>query len=251
MDIPTRIATAQVTGLRRVRRVVEAPPFVALLTSSGPGWLSYAAAGHPGRPVLEVASALPVLRAAFGRTRLRFELVAEASPGAAEALLAAGLVVTRQYPLLTADVDEVEQPRAAEGVAVSVVGTRQEAVQASAVATAVFGQEIESDERPVEPAQGGSVLARVGGEPAAVASWTVVADGVTEIVGVATLPQYRRRGLGGLVTAHAVRAAADLAGVTLPWLTPGDQGADRVYRRIGFTRAATAVHLSDPAGDWY
>jgi predicted GNAT family acetyltransferase len=80
----------------------------------------------------------------------------------------------------------------------------------------------------------------------AVASWTPVADGVTEIVGVATLPGFRRRGIGALVTAHTVRAAATLAGVTLPWLTPGDNGADRVYRRIGFSPAATAVHLADP-----
>jgi hypothetical protein len=48
------------------------------------------------------------------------------------------------------------------------------------------------------------------------------------------------------VTAHTVRAAATLAGVTLPWLTPGDSGADRVYRRIGFSPVATAVHLADP-----
>jgi GNAT superfamily N-acetyltransferase len=246
MDIPTRVAAAQLAGLRRVRHVVEAPPFVALLATSGPDLLSYAVAAHPGQPVREVGSALPVLRAAFGKTRLRFELVAEASPGAVETLLAEGLVLIRQYPLLTARASEVELPKSVDHVTVSVVGTREEATQAREIAAVAFGQAIESDEGPPVPTEGGTVLARVGGEPVAVASWTPVADGVTEIVGVATLPGFRRRGIGALVTAHTVRAAATLAGVTLPWLTPGDSGADRVYRRIGFSPVATAVHLADP-----
>ena len=82
------------------------------------------------------------------------------------------------------------------------------------------------------------------GHPAASAVWTGVADSVTEIAGVATLPSARNRGLGSLVTAAATRAAADLAGATLAWLTPGHDGADRIYRRLGFAPTATAVHLS-------
>jgi GNAT superfamily N-acetyltransferase len=245
MDIPTRIAAAQLAGLRRVRHVVEAPPFVALLTTSGPDLLSYALAAQPGQPVREVASALPVLRKAFGKTRLRFELVAEASPGAVEALLAAGLVLMRQYPLLAARASAVELPKTAGDVSVSVVDTREEAMHAREIAAVAFGQAIDPEEEQPKPTDGGTVLARVAGEPVAVASWTPVADGVTEIVGVATLPGFRRRGLGALVTAHAVHAAATLAGVTLPWLTPGDSGAESVYRRIGFTRVSTAVHLAD------
>jgi GNAT superfamily N-acetyltransferase len=66
---------------------------------------------------------------------------------------------------------------------------------------------------------------------------------VSEIAGVATLPAVRGRGLGALVTAAAVEAVRDLAGVRLAWLTPGHDGADRIYRRAGFAPAATAVHL--------
>jgi predicted GNAT family acetyltransferase len=71
-----------------------------------------------------------------------------------------------------------------------------------------------------------------------------VADGVTEIAGVATVSEYRKRGLGALVTAVAVQAAAERAGVTLAWLTPGSDGADRIYRSVGFEPVATAVHLT-------
>ena len=109
---------------------------------------------------------------------------------------------------------------------------------ASASAAAASVSSVEPD-----PADGGSVLATLDGEPVATAAWTAVAGGVTEIVGVATLAAHRSRGLGGLVTAHAVLAAAE-AGGALPWLTPGDDGADRVYRRLGFTPVATAVHLA-------
>lgn len=48
------------------------------------------------------------------------------------------------------------------------------------------------------------MLVRTGGEPVAMAAWTAAADGVTEIVGVGTLPDFRRRGFGPLATAHTV-----------------------------------------------
>lgn len=50
------------------------------------------------------------------------------------------------------------------------------------------------------------------------------------IVGVATLPAYRRRGLGRLVTAAAVRAAR---GTDLAWLYPSPM-ARRLYEGLGF-----------------
>ncbi|HWL38438.1 MAG TPA: GNAT family N-acetyltransferase [Frankiaceae bacterium] len=50
------------------------------------------------------------------------------------------------------------------------------------------------------------------------------------IVGVATLPAYRRRGLGRLVTAAAVHAGA---GADLAWLYPSAM-ARRLYEGLGF-----------------
>jgi predicted GNAT family acetyltransferase len=99
-----------------------------------------------------------------------------------------------------------------------------------------------------EPSNGASVLVRLDGVPVATAGWTAVADGVTEIAGVGTLHSHRRRGLGAIATAFATQQAFELAGATLAWLTPGDDGADRVYRRLGYTPKATAVHLGDPGG---
>ncbi len=65
------------------------------------------------------------------------------------------------------------------------------------------------------------------------------------MAGVATAEPFRRRGLAGVVTAAAARAAAD-AGARLLVLSPGDDGAQRVYARAGFRGVATVLHWSDP-----
>jgi ribosomal protein S18 acetylase RimI-like enzyme len=63
--------------------------------------------------------------------------------------------------------------------------------------------------------------------------------GVTEIVGVGTLPAARRRGLGAAVTAALV-ADARSGGAGVVFLSAGSDDIARMYRRLGFTRVATA-----------
>jgi predicted N-acetyltransferase YhbS len=88
------------------------------------------------------------------------------------------------------------------------------------------------------------------GRPVAVGSHQPVdVDGseVSEVVGVATLPRLRGRGLGaGMASALAAHAAetADLV-----FLAAGDDDVARVYERVGFARLATsAVADRRPAG---
>jgi len=64
-------------------------------------------------------------------------------------------------------------------------------------------------------------------------------DDVTEIVGVATLPAARRRGLGAAVTAALV-ADAQQRGVDVIFLSAGSEAVARIYERVGFRRIATA-----------
>ncbi|HET9138011.1 GNAT family N-acetyltransferase [Actinophytocola sp.] len=242
--VAARIAAAQLSGLRRKRTVVSAPPFIGLLTPGGHPYLSYAVGARPGTAITDLADSLPVLRDAFAPNPMRFELIEEANPGAADVLRAAGLRETGRYPLLTLDVADLVMPPAPDGASVQVLTTLQDAGDAQAVAAAAFDSPMQDPHPPGEPADGGGVLARLDGRPVAAAFWTPVADGVTEIAGVATLPEYRTRGLGALVTAAAVASAGRLAGATLAWLTPGSDGADRIYRRVGFMPTATAVHLT-------
>lgn len=64
-------------------------------------------------------------------------------------------------------------------------------------------------------------------------------DGVTEIVGVATLPAYRRRGLGAAVTAALVADALE-RGVETVLLSAADEEVARMYSSVGFRRVGTA-----------
>jgi ribosomal protein S18 acetylase RimI-like enzyme len=62
----------------------------------------------------------------------------------------------------------------------------------------------------------------------------------TEIVGVATLPSARRRGLGAAITDTLV-ADAFRRGVTFVLLSAGGDDVARIYERVGFRRVATAL----------
>jgi len=64
-------------------------------------------------------------------------------------------------------------------------------------------------------------------------------DAVAEIVGVATLPSARRRGLAAAVTAALVHRALDL-GYQLVFLSAADEAVACIYERVGFRRVGTA-----------
>jgi ribosomal protein S18 acetylase RimI-like enzyme len=68
--------------------------------------------------------------------------------------------------------------------------------------------------------------------------------GVSEIVGVATLPSARRRGLAALVTAALVEDARR-RGADLVFLSAGSEEIARVYGRLGFERIGTAC-IAEP-----
>jgi ribosomal protein S18 acetylase RimI-like enzyme len=65
------------------------------------------------------------------------------------------------------------------------------------------------------------------------------AGDVVEIVGVATLPAARRRGLAGAVTAALARHAID-AGASTVFLSAADASVARMYGRLGFRTVGTA-----------
>ena len=71
-------------------------------------------------------------------------------------------------------------------------------------------------------------------------------EGVTEVVGVATLPAVRRQGLGGAVTGALVEDAL-ARGVETVFLSAGSEDIARVYGRLGFRRVATACVVGEAA----
>nr|WP_239062983.1 GNAT family N-acetyltransferase [Streptomyces sp. SID13031] len=158
------------------------------------------------------------------------------------------MTIVSRPPLLVVEPDGLVLPEFPEGVTASVITSPEEQDEANAVAADAYETDDTTNPFQPDPANGAAVLIRQNGVPVATAAWTAVADGVTEIAGVGTLHSHRRLGLGAIATAYATRQAFETGGATLAWLTPGDDGADRIYRRIGYEPKATAVHLGDPGG---
>ncbi|HEX4472123.1 MAG TPA: GNAT family N-acetyltransferase [Nocardioides sp.] len=81
-----------------------------------------------------------------------------------------------------------------------------------------------------------AITLRCDGVCVAAGMFTPVDEGRCELVGIATLMPYRRRGFGTALTSRLARAAFD-AGAQTVFLTTHDQTALRSYRRVGFREA--------------
>ncbi|MGY1717766.1 MULTISPECIES: GNAT family N-acetyltransferase [unclassified Blastococcus] len=188
------------------------------------------------------------------------EWILECSPEVGVAVRAVGMTVEELPLLVAADPVDVVLPA---GVRLFLVGADDPELphyqHVAALAFAHPGGAADVHEVPLESsaeaqrrtavlreriADGRTVMmvAIEHGQPVAVGSHQPVdVDGteVSEIVGVATLPRLRGRGLGAGVAsalaAHA-RETADLV-----FLAAGDDDVARVYERIGFARVATTA----------
>jgi ribosomal protein S18 acetylase RimI-like enzyme len=194
-----------------------------------------------------------------------FEWVLETSPGADAAMTAAGLDVQRCPLLVLETLTQVEPP---PGVTVSLVSADDPDLAAvEAVAALAFGDGGTAVGQ-AGPAERDAAVARVtagrlsdlrtrlrageqvravarGPEGPLAAGGYQHAGGVAEIVGVATLPSARRRGLGAAVTALLAGHALD-AGMATVFLSAQNDDVARVYERVGFRRVATAGLASAP-----
>jgi GNAT superfamily N-acetyltransferase len=239
---------------RRAARVEEVGPFV-LFVREGAGWAWYA------RPRLGITE-FEVDDVVRLRARQRelgvpetLEWVHDTTPQLTPAARAAGLLV-HTHPLLV--LGEPLYADAPRGFEVRLVRAGDHHV-ATAVAHVAFGapgtargsegveQAVATREarepRPVDPVIR-TFAAYEDGEPVSVASHVPI-GAITEVVGVGTLPDHRRRGLGAALTAAAV-ADARATGVETVFLTAGDDEIARVYERLGFKRAATAHTAEAP-----
>jgi predicted N-acetyltransferase YhbS len=229
---------------------------------------------YPARPRLgEGPVTADDVRAAVARQAeaglpAALEWVPERSPETAAAARAAGLIV-EELPLLVA-VDPVDVLLPA-GVRLYVVGADDPRLpwyqRVAATAFSNPGGAAEVHDVPLDTsaearartevlreriASGRTVMmvAVANGQPVAVGSHQPVdLDGteVSEVVGVATLPRLRGRGLGAGVASALVAHATETADMV--FLAAGDDDVARVYERVGFARLATsAVADLRPAG---
>ena len=189
-----------------------------------------------------------------------FEWVAERVPSLADALTGAGYAVTL-HPLLALHlVDRPATPAAAEPRARLVEADGPDVAIALAVSDIGFAEPgtgiaaagvPERDARATDDAivafvrnrvrDGRSVPAVLDAGAAGVVSsgWHQPLDGSTEVVGVATVPAFRRRGYAASVVS-ALLDDATAHGCTLALLSAADDDVARVYERVGFVRIGHA-----------
>jgi ribosomal protein S18 acetylase RimI-like enzyme len=148
--------------------------------------------------------------------------------------LAARLGVEGEVRLVTPD-DDLALIGAVPAVAFAHAGTAAgeagaDELRAAAVARPAAGVEFERG----RVRSGATVVAAafVDGLPVAYGAHQPL-DAATEIVGVATLPAYRRRGLGAAVTAFLADDAVR-RGVETIFLSAADPDVARLYASIGF-----------------
>jgi ribosomal protein S18 acetylase RimI-like enzyme len=244
----------------------EVGPFT--LFRSTTAW-SYYARPRPGAEADLTVDDVQRLRARCHELGLPLSLewVLQTAPSLAGAAGAAGLDVV-QHPLLIVRAgDFVPAPPRADVRVEILLPDRRTLVAARAVADVGFGnlgtevgdpgaEARNAHLRLVAPARAEALLARAragvtvtavalgpDGEPVASGQHQPV-GACTEVVAVATLPAYRRRGLASAVTSTLVEHAFQ-TGVELVLLSAQSADVARLYQRLGFT-AVGAVGAAEP-----
>lgn len=239
-----------------------------LFRARGP-WQYYA---RPRLGLETPIAADDVMRLRFRQRELllpeTIEWVLETTPSLADAASAAGLEVV-EHPLMVLDRRSFVPAVPVAGIAVRMLPHDDpDFVRSHAVAAVGFGvpgtavgsegaAERDSKAKSTLPAMaefqrrrardGWSVSAAAFDHDGPVCIGTHQPIGsVTEVVGVATLPAARRRGLGAAVTSMLVEDAL-ARGVETVFLSAGSDDVARVYARLGFRRIGTAGAAEPPA----
>ena len=259
-DLLSRLEAYYDAVPRRFSRVEHCGPFTLFLGEPR-GWVYYA------RPRLGSTGPVTASDVESAMARLRreglpqaVEWVHETTPTLLAAVLSAGSFDVEELPLLALDGDlTVAHPRLPQGTTVRLLTAGDAETVSAATAVSVLGfaapgtalgdagvTERDAARKPV-PARVLDLIAE-GSVRIAVAEdaqrgvlatgRTLPLGGVTEVMGVATLPAARRQGFGAAVTAALVDDGRVL-GLDTVFLTAASPEVARVYERVGFRRVGT------------
>ena len=246
--VPRSVARAETVGA------------LTLFVNEGPGWRYYARPTPGAGPVSAEDVRIARQRQVDRGHPQAFEWIAELNPEMAGAAQEAGLT-TQEHPLMLLGKAESAPVEPPPGVQIRLIGPDDDLASAMAVAELGFGQPgtevgqlgpaalpkavADLDAGTVEFTRGRiadaytiTAVATMEGVPVASGAHNPVGL-ITELVGVATLPSHRRRGIAAALTSFLVRDARD-RGVETIFLSADSSAVARVYQRIGFRTIGTA-----------
>jgi hypothetical protein len=228
---------------------LRVPPFSLLLDAASAN--TYRNYAFPDDGADPDPAAIGRLVAAFeARERIpRLEYIPALAPRLEKGLAAAGFVREGEAALLRCTAETLRPWSIRAGIDCRLALSREALRGAAEVQNAAYGAgavtpgDLDRLQRTVD--EGGLVALALRGDGKPVGSGLVTAPlgGVAEIAAVGVVESERRRGAGSAVTAFlAERALA--AGVDLPFLMSVQEAETCLYRRIGFSRFGTMLHIS-------
>lgn len=191
-----------------------------------------------------LAAALPEVLALFGANgrQPRTEHIEEVCPALADVVEAAGWTLSERVAVMVVTSESFRLPSRPDGLTIERLepDAPEDLIHTfSRTQDRAFGGEghvmtAEAVAGWRERAEHNVCIAgRLGGEMVGTAVSLRATRGASEVVGVATLPGHRRRGIAAALTGAAV-AAAFAGGAEVSWLSAADAAAERIYGRLGF-----------------
>ncbi len=199
----------------------------------------------------EVAALIAAFQARDRQPRLEF--APSAAPKVEPALTLAGFTVEMRPPLMTRRPAPAMAALAVEGFNLTTPETDQAILDLAAVQKDAFDDPAPADETDVAALRrsvrrGGYALAAYhhqSGATAGAGAFTPPQNGVTEVVGIAVAPRFRRRGLAQAITG-ALAEQAFRAGCTMAFLSAAGESQSAIYARAGFIRRSPMAYMSVP-----
>jgi predicted GNAT family acetyltransferase len=179
----------------------------------------------------------------------RFEYVPTVTPDLETALLGAGYSVEMRPPLMTCRKGFSRSSAAPKGVELVFVEDEDRLLEAVSVeAQALAGDEEKSMWLTRIVGRGGRVLVAYESStrrPVGAGALTPQIDGVREVVAIAVIPEFRRRGIAQAMTALLAEDAF-AGGCDLTFLSAAGEAQSEIYARAGFERRDPMLFISKP-----
>ncbi|BAL91394.1 putative GCN5-related N-acetyltransferase [Actinoplanes missouriensis 431] len=248
MDL--RIQRSVVSNLRTRPQAVEVGPFVAGFDAGTDSPFVNYATPQPGAAI--TAADVRALIEAFEQAgrKPRLEYVTSSSPGLESLLLAAGFTVEARQEYLICTPQTLNAPPVPSDVILAEARTDPDRADLAAATNEAFGAPAEASDgdvariRRTQDGGGIALLARAAdGERAGGGQAMTPQDRLSEIGGIGVREPFRRRGLGGAITAEIARLLF-ARGVEIAWLEAGGEDSWRVYERVGFAPAGRRLYIS-------